>query len=133
MKKKIVLSSGGMDSLACMYEAVEEYGANIISVGFNYGQRHFIQENAAAERLCERFGIPRTVFDIPALAQIGGSSLTDHSTEVTTDMSKQRTTVVPQRNAIFLIVFTSLVVIIKPIATIAGKNIINERISALIL
>ena len=37
------------------------------------------------------------------------------------------------KKAIFLIVLTSFVVIINPNATTAGKNIINESISELIL
>lgn len=101
--KKLVLHSGGGDSLAVMLDYIDKFGAeNIISMGFNYGQRHFEQENAAASRFCEKLTIPRVVLNIP-LGQIGGSSLTNHNLQVTEDMSKQRSTVVPQRNAIFIL------------------------------
>jgi len=100
-KKKLLLMSGGMDSTAIALDYVEKYGAeNIISLGFNYGQRHFEKENAAATRFCEKRKIPRVVLDVP-ISQIGGCSLIDHDIDVTTDMADQRSTVVPQRNAIF--------------------------------
>jgi 7-cyano-7-deazaguanine synthase len=102
MSKNLILHSGGSDSLACMLDYIDKYGAeNIISLGFNYGQRHFEMENKAAYQLCDMFKIPRRVLDIP-ISQIGGCSLIDKSIPVTTDMNQQRSTVVPQRNAIFL-------------------------------
>lgn len=95
------MHSGGMDSTAIMLQYIDLYGPkNIISLGFNYGQRHFERENAAATRLCEKHGIKRVVLDVP-ISQIGGSPLIDRSIDVTTDMTQQRQTVVPQRNAIF--------------------------------
>ena len=98
------MHSGGMDSTAVMLEYIDKYGSeNIISLGFDYGQRHFVKENDAAWRFCRKHGyIPRVVLDVP-IGQIGGCSLVDHSIDVTTDMSDQRSTVVPQRNAIFCI------------------------------
>jgi 7-cyano-7-deazaguanine synthase len=96
------MHSGGADSLAIMLEYIEKYGNNnIVSLGFNYGQRHFKMENDAAIRFCTDYGIERIALDIP-LGQIGGCCLTDHSIEVTTDMNQQRSTVVPMRNSIFL-------------------------------
>lgn len=103
MGKKLVLFSGGMDSTAIMLEYIEQYGAkNIIGMGINYGQRHFERENAGAVAFCEKRKIPRPVLNVP-ISQIGGCSLIDKNIEVTTDMTKQRSTVVPQRNAIFLL------------------------------
>jgi 7-cyano-7-deazaguanine synthase len=103
MSKTLVLHSGGADSLACMlYTLKEKKPEDIISLGFNYGQRHFLKENDAACRFCKDYGIKRDVLQIP-LGQIGGSSLTDHNKPVTTDMKEQKSTVVPQRNAILLL------------------------------
>jgi len=100
--KKLIMHSGGGDSLAIMLEYIEQYGASeIISLGFNYGQRHFHMENAAAVAFCDDAGIERIVLDIP-IGQIGGCSLVDHTIPVTTDMNQQRSTVVPMRNSIFL-------------------------------
>lgn len=101
--KTLVLMSGGMDSLACMlYTLKYKKPEDVISLGVNYGQRHFDRENEAAWRFCLTHNIRREVLQIP-LDQIGGSSLTDHSKPVTTDMTQQRSTVVPQRNAILLL------------------------------
>lgn len=103
MSKILVLHSGGMDSLACMMLAIDQVGVeNVMSLGFNYGQRHFEQENKAATQFCANRNIPRKVLDVN-IGQIGGCSLIDKNIAVTTDMSQQRSTVVPQRNAIFLL------------------------------
>jgi len=102
MSKKLVMLSGGMDSLAMTLEAVENYGKeNVTTIGFNYGQRHFIPENRAAFSLCDKLGIKRAVLNVP-IDQIGGCSLIDKNIPVTTDMTQQRSTVVPMRNSIFL-------------------------------
>jgi len=101
-KRVLICHSGGSDSMAIMLDYIEKYGTeNIISLGFQYGQRHFKLENAAATRFCEKRRIKRVVLDVP-ISQIGGCSLIDHSINVTTDMKEQRSTFVPQRNAIFL-------------------------------
>jgi len=100
--KKLVLHSGGMDSVAMMLDCIEKYGAeNVISMGFDYRQKHYQLENDAAWNFCNKRGIKRVTVDVN-IGIFGGSSLTDPNLEVTTDMSKQRSTVVPQRNAIFL-------------------------------
>lgn len=117
--KKLVTFSGGMDSLAVMLEYIEKYGKeNIISLGFDYGQRHFIMENAAATRFCVEHDIPRIVLDVP-IGQIGGCSLVDHSIPVTQDMSQQRSTVVPMRNAIFLMLAAA-------VAQVQGCDVITH-------
>ncbi len=117
--KKLVTFSGGMDSLAIMLEYCEKYGfGNIISLGFNYGQRHFKMENDAAERFCRDFNIKRIVLDIP-IGQIGGCSLVDHSIPVTTDMAQQRSTVVPMRNSIFMMMAAA-------VAQVQGCDVITH-------
>lgn len=99
--KKLITHSGGCDSMAIMLEYIEKYGAeNIISLGFNYGQRHFLKENQAAKAFCDEHKIKRIVLDVP-IGQIGGCSLVDHSIPVTENMEQQRSTVVPYRNLIF--------------------------------
>ena len=117
--KKLVTFSGGMDSLAIMLEYIEKYGAeNVIRLGFNYGQRHFKMENAAATRFCKDHNIESIVLDVP-IGQIGGCSLVDHSIPVTTDMSQQRSTVVPMRNAIFMMLAAA-------VAQVKGCDVITH-------
>jgi 7-cyano-7-deazaguanine synthase len=117
--KKLITFSGGMDSLAIMLEYRDKYGAgNIVSLGFNYGQRHFKMENDAAERFCTANHIERIVLDVP-IGQIGGCSLVDHSIPVTNDMAQQRSTVVPMRNAIFMMLAAA-------VAQVKGCDVITH-------
>lgn len=106
--KKLVLHSGGMDSTANMLTYIDAHGPeNVISLGFNYGQRHFEKENAAATTFCEAREVKRIVLDIP-IGRIGGCSLVDHDIPVTTDMAEQRSTVVPMRNGIFIMIASAV-------------------------
>lgn len=117
--KKLVTHSGGMDSLAVILEYIEKYGAdNVISLGYNYGQRHFKKENEAATLFCANHGVERIVLDVP-IGQIGGCSLVDHSIPVTTNMAEQRSTVVPNRNMIFLSLAAA-------VAQVKGCNVITH-------
>jgi 7-cyano-7-deazaguanine synthase len=102
-----------------MLEYRDKYGAeNIVSLGFNYGQRHFKMENDAAERFCIANRIERIVLDVP-IGQIGGCSLVDHSIPVTNDMAQQRSTVVPMRNAIFMMLAAA-------VAQVKGCDVITH-------
>lgn len=55
----LVLHSGGMDSTTCLYRAHRE-GAEVISLGIDYGQRLAV-ELMYAERHCANLGVPREV------------------------------------------------------------------------
>lgn len=109
----VVLLSGGLDSVTCLYWAKARY-QSVTAVSFNYGQRHN-SELVAAKAIAERAGVSHRIIDID-IAQLGGSSLTDHSMIVpdgdadkfTTsgdsapDNSAIPNTYVPARNTIFL-------------------------------
>ena len=109
----VVLLSGGLDSVTCLYWAKARY-ASVTAVSFNYGQRHN-SELVAAKAIAESAGVNHRIIDID-IAQLGGSSLTDHSMIIPdgdTDKfpSKNRdevdndaipNTYVPARNTIFL-------------------------------
>ncbi|HBD03270.1 MAG TPA: 7-cyano-7-deazaguanine synthase, partial [Psychrobacter sp.] len=109
----VVLLSGGLDSVTCLYWAKARY-ASVTAVSFDYGQRHN-SELVAAKTIAETAGVNHRIIDID-IAQLGGSSLTDHSMIVPdgdTDKfpSKKHdeidndaipNTYVPARNTIFL-------------------------------
>lgn len=109
----VVLLSGGLDSVTCLYWAKARY-ATVTAVSFNYGQRHN-SELVAAKTIAETAGVNHRIIDID-IAQLGGSSLTDHSMIVpdgdadkfpnkkydTIDNDAIPNTYVPARNTIFL-------------------------------
>ncbi|WP_019673557.1 7-cyano-7-deazaguanine synthase QueC [Psychrobacter lutiphocae] len=108
----VVLLSGGLDSVTCLYWAKDRY-AKVTAVSFNYGQRHN-SELVAAKTIAQQAGVDHKIIDID-LAQLGGSSLTDHEMTVpdgdadkfpthtdNIDNSAIPNTYVPARNTIFL-------------------------------
>lgn len=111
----VVLLSGGLDSVTCLYWAKARY-ASVTAVSFNYGQRHN-SELVAAKAITETANVNHRIIDID-IAQLGGSSLTDHSMVVpdgdtdkfpsnnrdvdNADNNAIPNTYVPARNTIFL-------------------------------
>ncbi|PNK61400.1 7-cyano-7-deazaguanine synthase QueC [Psychrobacter sp. FDAARGOS_221] len=108
----VVLLSGGLDSVTCLYWAKDRY-AKVTAVSFNYGQRHN-SELVAAKNIAAQAGVDHKIIDID-IAQLGGSSLTDHDMTVpdgdadkfpthtdTIDNDAIPNTYVPARNTIFL-------------------------------
>lgn len=85
--KIVSLMSGGIDSTVMLYRFLAE-GHEVVGMGFDYGQRHS-RELDAARAICAQLGVPYGVVTIPALA---GSELTDGAGGV----------VVPNRNMIML-------------------------------
>lgn len=55
--KALVLHSGGLDSSVCLLLARQQ-GREVISLGIEFGQRHRIEMQYAAQ-LCKKLGIPR--------------------------------------------------------------------------
>ncbi len=108
----VVLLSGGLDSVTCLYWAKERYDS-VTAVSFNYGQRHN-SELIAAKAIAAQANVTHRIIDID-IAQLGGSSLTDHSMTVPDgnaanspshndhiDNTAIPNTYVPARNTIFL-------------------------------
>ncbi|MCX5846451.1 MAG: 7-cyano-7-deazaguanine synthase QueC [Deltaproteobacteria bacterium] len=104
-KKAIVLSSGGIDSTTVMAIAKSE-GYEIFSLSFRYGQRHFVEMDAAQRVALYLGAIKHLIIDID-LRTIGGSALTDDR-EVPKSRNESEMqqsipiTYVPARNTIFL-------------------------------
>lgn len=114
----VVLLSGGLDSVTCLYWARQQFN-QVTAISFDYGQRHN-SELEAAKAIALDAGVSHRVIDID-IAQLGGSSLTDHSMSIpdgdankfshqnTDDLSDNAddndaipNTYVPARNTIFL-------------------------------
>ena len=128
----VVLLSGGLDSVTCLYWAKANY-ANVTAVSFNYGQRHNSELNAA-KKIAATAQVNHRIIDID-LAQLGGSALTDASLVVPdakqTDFSdNQRNdsipiTYVPARNTIFLSYALALAEVTQSNAIVIGVNAVD--------
>lgn len=69
-KKVVVTHSGGMDSATAVILCVKKYGAeNVISLGFDYGQKQKV-ELEYAQRLCDEVGVTREVLDLGILGEV---------------------------------------------------------------
>jgi 7-cyano-7-deazaguanine synthase len=105
-KTAVVLCSGGLDSTTCLGIAVDQ-GFDVISLSFDYGQRHRVELDAALN-VVRHYGVEKHfVFEVGLFRAIGGSALTS---EVA--VPKHRgfeqiadgipITYVPARNLVFL-------------------------------
>ena len=69
-KRVVITHSGGLDSSTAVILAVEKYGSeNVVSIGYNYGQKQSIELEKASE-LCELLGVAREVIDLGILGNI---------------------------------------------------------------
>lgn len=105
----VVLMSGGMDS--CVTAAIAARNYQVAALHASYGQRTARRELQSFHALADHFGASkRLVAELGYFAEIGGSSLTDHSVEVhDADLTNKGipNTYVPFRNAHFLAIATS--------------------------
>lgn len=72
MKNAIILFSGGQDSTTCLYWAKQKFD-KIYAVGFNYGQKHKI-ELEAAQKICDIENINYKIFDIENLLNVNNET-----------------------------------------------------------
>ena len=99
--------SGGIDSSTLCYEAARK-GLRVFPLTLVYGQKHEREIDSAAA-ICESLGLSPLVVDISSAGPLfGASALTDRDVPVPRVSASERnyatlaTTVVPNRNAVFL-------------------------------
>lgn len=105
--RAVVIASGGIDSTTLLYKVVGE-GLAPYALTFVYGQKHE-REIESARKICSGLGVPHRVVDLSSLkGLLSGSALTDSRVEIpdvpetAEHYDTLRTTIVPNRNAIFL-------------------------------
>lgn len=113
--KTVIVYSGGLDSTVLLCQLHAE-GHDLSALSIDYGQRHRCELERASE-ICSELGIPHSVADLSAIQPLlAGSSLTSPEIEVAeghyTEES-MKTTVVPNRNMIFLSIATGHALSIK--------------------
>lgn len=97
----LVLHSGGMDSSICLLLAKEAFGKeHVVSIGFNYAQRHK-SELDAARYIASHEGIKRVEIDLPPLLGWDQSSLVNTALPISHE-EKVPNSFVPGRNGLFL-------------------------------
>ena len=106
--KTVIVYSGGLDSTVLLYHLHAE-GHELSALSIDYGQRHRCELQRASE-ICSELKVPHSIADLSAIQPlIAGSSLTSPEIEVAeghyTEES-MKTTVVPNRNMIFLSIAT---------------------------
>ena len=103
MTQALVVFSGGQDSTTCLFQAMQQYGAeNVRAITFAYGQRHGIELERAAS-IAQELGIRQTVLDLSLITAITHNALTDAQAAIKTDAQGMPNTFVDGRNALFLL------------------------------
>jgi 7-cyano-7-deazaguanine synthase len=106
-KKAVIILSGGIDSSTLLYDTASK-GCEVSALTFIYGQKHE-REIGSARAICNELSVSHRVVDLSALKPIlSGSALTDPDVEIpdvpetSEHYGTLKTTIVPNRNAIFL-------------------------------
>lgn len=99
--KIISVLSGGLDSTTLLYDLIEQ-GNEVTAITFNYGQRHKLEIEKAANT-CKELGIKHKVMDISFIKElVSNSALTSDLAvpEGHYEDASMKSTVVPNRNMI---------------------------------
>ncbi len=108
MTDAVVLLSGGLDSTVLLAREFTRSRPEVVALAVDYGQRH-VRELDAARAVAARYAVRLEVADLRPIARMfAGSALTDPARPVPAD--DLRATVVPNRNAILLMVAVGLAV-----------------------
>ena len=106
MKIAVMAFSGGMDSTSLLLRLLRE-GNEVYTIGFNYGQKHIIELTRAQSNidyLTEKgYNVTNSVVDLSSIMSTFSGSLTSNEKvpEGHYEESQMKSTVVPNRNAIF--------------------------------
>lgn len=105
MKPMLVVFSGGQDSTTCLMQAIKERGAdNVHTVTFNYGQRHALEVQLAAEIAAEQQVASHKVITVDWYRDITSNALMDTTTPIKHETDAPfPNTFVEGRNALFLL------------------------------
>jgi len=106
-QKAVLIVSGGIDSSTLVYKTVRE-GYETYALTFMYGQKHK-REIESACKVCDTLKVSPKIIDISSLKEIlSGSALMDSMVKIpevpeTAEYYETlKTTIVPNRNSIFL-------------------------------
>ena len=126
-KKAVVILSGGVDSSTLLYKAVND-DFETYALTFIYGQKHE-REIESAKRICYGLSVAHKVVDLSSLKEIlSGSALKDSEIEIpevaetVAHYEALKTTIVPNRNSIFLSIAIAYAVGIRANEVLFGAH-----------
>ena len=110
--KSVILLSGGLDSAVSLAKCIEDFNIKL-ALFFDYGQKSFVQEKIAVQKLIEYYGIKLEVIDLPWLKNITKTSLVNDDISIPSveneqldDFKKADESAskvwVPNRNGVFI-------------------------------
>jgi len=110
--KSVILLSGGLDSAVSLAKCVDFYNIDL-ALFFDYGQKSFIQEKKAVQKLTEYYGVKLEIIDLPWLKNITKTALVNDSIEIPSIAEEQLDNFekadisalkvwVPNRNGVFI-------------------------------
>ena len=102
--KAVVLLSGGMDSVAALYETLE-HSQVVAALSFHYGSKHNDKEIPFAAHHAAKFGVPHLVIPLDFIGKHFASDLLASGGEIPKghyEEATMKSTVVPFRNGIML-------------------------------
>lgn len=108
MKDKLIIVSGGMDSITMLHEYAQEIA---LAVTFDYGSNHAKKEIPFARLHCERLGIEHIVIPLSFMHDYFKSSLLEGASSIPEghyEDENMKSTVVPFRNGIMLSIAAGL-------------------------
>jgi 7-cyano-7-deazaguanine synthase len=109
-QKVIVLISGGMDSVAALYDSYEKYDV-ICGLSFDYGSKHNYKEIPFAEYHCKKLKIEHKIIDLKFMNEHFSSTLLQSGGDIPEghyESENMKQTVVPFRNGIMLAIAAGL-------------------------
>jgi 7-cyano-7-deazaguanine synthase len=102
--KVVVLLSGGMDSVAALYDAAQTHEV-VSAVSFNYGAKHNNREIPFAAHHAAKLGVPHRIIPLDFINELFASDLLKSGGEIPAghyEEDSMKQTVVPFRNGILL-------------------------------
>jgi len=100
----IVILSGGLDSTVALADVLTQMPVELV-LTFNYGQRAFPKEKAAATAIAKHYNLQQKIIDLPWLAQAVPQALQPGAKSIEqTDANPMalKTVWIPNRNGVFL-------------------------------
>jgi 7-cyano-7-deazaguanine synthase len=104
--KRVIILSGGLDSTTALaYYIDTQNKKDITTITFNYGSKHNTQENNAAKKIANYYGVKNTIINLDFINKLFKSNLLKKGGKIPFGHYADKTmkkTVVPFRNGIML-------------------------------